>query len=135
VAELGFDQPLVGFYHASVPDSTKLDTTLAFTICARGHSFALNGHGPDLSQSLDFVCAGVGLCFSVALNSTALVNAGITYGRPAHGPRTHARTADGWCRETVSPAFFLGRHIYPWNDFAASAFRGTKGCCGSCSIE
>jgi hypothetical protein len=35
VAELVINQLVVGFYHASVPNTTKLDTTLAFAIFAR----------------------------------------------------------------------------------------------------
>jgi hypothetical protein len=44
-AELVINQLVVGFYHASVPNSTKLDATLAFTICPRMHGCAFNEYG------------------------------------------------------------------------------------------
>jgi hypothetical protein len=55
-AELVINQLVVGFYHASVPKSTKLDVTLAFTIFVRVHGCAFNEYGDRLSRFFDFGC-------------------------------------------------------------------------------
>jgi hypothetical protein len=49
-------QLVAGFYHASMPNSTKHDTALAFPIFARVHGCAFNEYGPGLSRFFDFSC-------------------------------------------------------------------------------
>jgi hypothetical protein len=62
-AELVINQLEVGFYHASVPNTTKPDTTLAFAFFARVHGCAFNECGLGLSRFFDCGCVA---CFLLA---------------------------------------------------------------------